>query len=211
MASFAHQYIIVDELGLLDERKARKALQLHYDVEAAPPGKLADFLTKMVRERIPEWDFEDRLALYNEQQLHASEVQFLTQHGAPTPLAFKEKFGAAFVQHFVDNVPCEDEDPEGVAAFMLEFAERREGQDWLDLNGYERFGVRILDMMHSTVEEVEEAAQNEVDEAEEKAIEERSVTFTASADDLWAIAQLQMGDIEITLSQAQLKRLRAKY
>jgi hypothetical protein len=26
---------------------------------------------------------------------------------------------------------------------------------------------------------------------------------------LWAIAQLQMGNIEITLSQAQLKRLRA--
>jgi hypothetical protein len=217
MAAYASQYIVVDPADAIDERKSLRALRKHYDVHDAKPGDFAAFLAEMVRDRWSEWGFEERLAIYNEEQLHASEVQFLVQHGAPTPLAFKEKFGAEFVEHFIHNVPCEDEDPEGVAAFMLEFAERSEGRDWTDLNGYERFGVRILDMMHSTVEEFEEVAQNEVDEAEEKAIEaaeERKraqpVTFTASAEDLWAISQLQMGDIEITLSQAQLKRLRAK-
>ena len=149
------------------------------------------------------------MAAYAKQQkLHDSQVEFLAEHGAPTPLAFKEKFGAAFVQHFVDNVHLPGVDPKEFAASLLEFSER--GQDWTNLKGYEIYDVDILDYMHATVEEFEEAAQ---DEAEEKAAEERKrpVTFTASAEDLWAIAQLQMGDIEITLSQAQLKRLRSKY
>ena len=206
MAAYASQYLVSDAAGAIDERKSLAALRLHYTVKAAKPGKLAEFLTAVTP--CPEWEFENRLGAYTRELLHASEVEFLAAHGAPTPLAFKEKFGAAFVRHFVDNEPCEDQDPEGVAAFMLEFAES--GRDWTDLNGYERFGVRLLDLMHSAVEEFEEVAQNE---AEEKAAEEerkRPVTFTASAEDLWAIAQLQMGDIEITLSQAQLKRLRAK-
>ena len=205
MAAYANNYIICDEVGNLDERKALQAVQLKHDVRAAPPGKLADFLTEMVRNQVSKEDFKLRLDLYNDEQLYASELQFLAQHGAPTPLAFKEKFGAEFIEHYIHNEPCDEEDPEGYAASMLEFLERRKGQDWTDLNGYDIHGVRLLDIMHSTVEEFEEVAQ---DEAEER---KRPVTFTASADDLWAIAQLQMGDIEITLSQAQLKRLRAKY
>jgi hypothetical protein len=204
--AYATQYIVADLLGVIDERKSLRALRVHFDVRDAKAGKLADFLTEAIR--CPEWEFEDRLALYNQEQLHASHVEFLAEHGAPTPLAFKEKYGAAFVQHFVDNVSLHDVDPKEFAASLLEFSERRPGHDWRNLHGHDVYGVDILDYMHAAVEE---ALQDQADEAEEKALEERKrpVTFTASAEDLWAIAQLQMGNIEITLSQAQLKRLRA--
>lgn len=229
MTPFCHRFLRFTADGALnadgtrriDEAETKRKLERRFDLQPAPPGAVAEF---MVRARDLDRDaFEEALELFNDDLQHAQHVKTLAEKGVRCPADFL-KYTDEFVQHFCDN---QKNDPEA-ALLMLDLKEG-DAADWTRFEGYERFGVEIMDMFVSTLEELDEEAEENsrvireyhksiradsarraVDAfAREKRQAEEMVTVSMTPDDIFRLGQLgPRRMVEVRLTSAELKRFR---
>lgn len=147
----------------IDEKATMELLERDYDMEFAPKGEIAAFMNEGLVERWDQDEFEERLELFNEDLKHKAYVKTLAEeHGIHSPAQFVQELAEDFIQHFCDNV----HDDREVAEIMLTFPSG--GSGWLDMEGYSRYGVVIMDMFCSACEERAMRLEEEADSDEEE-------------------------------------------
>lgn len=221
-----------DGSRMIDEAETKRKLERRFDLQPAPPGALAEFMIRAYRDDLDCYQFKEAIELFNNDLQHARHVKTLAEKGVRCPADFL-KYTDEFVQHFCDNQKNDRE----TALLMLELKEG-DAADWTRFEGYDRFGVDLMDMFVSTLEELDEeaeensrvireyhesiraeaarravaaeAARRAVDAfAREKRQAEEMVTVSMAPDDIFRLGQMGTRRmVDVRLTAAELKRFR---
>lgn len=122
----------------LNESKTMRQVKYLMHVQPAAKGEFAAFMNKALKDKLDERRFKERLFEFNDQQVHARCVKYLSdRHGVTCATDFVKNFSEEFVEFYCKNAI---NDP-SVAIDQLALVG---GTDWTDLKGYSYYGAKLF-------------------------------------------------------------------